>query len=87
MHPNQKTKINDWYMKTDPPVWMAADFGRMNALINDNVNDNDNDDVTDKLFVNKPVAIGYNVVKNPEYENLNLEKDVYIKYFGEDWVE
>ena len=51
------------------------------------INDNDNDHVTDKLFVNKPVAIGYNIVKNPDYEYLNLEKDGYIKYFGEDCVE
>ena len=56
---------------------------------NDNVNDNDNDNddnnvnvndhnnkcVTDKLSVNKPVAIGYNIVKNPDFNNLNLEKD------------
>ena len=55
----------------------------------DNVNviDHDNKGVTDKLFINKPVAIGYNVVKNPDYDNLNLEKDGYIKYFGEDCVE
>ena len=26
MHPNQKIKLNDWYMKTDPPMWIAADF-------------------------------------------------------------
>ena len=49
--------------------------------------DNDNDNVTDKLFVSKPVAIGFNIVKNPDYENLNLEKDGYITYFGEDCVE
>ena len=49
--------------------------------------DNDNDNVTDQLFLNKPVAIGYNIVKNPEYENLNLEKVGYIKYFGEYCVE
>ena len=82
-------------MKIDPPLWMAADFECMNVLIDDNDNDNDNDKVnvndndhvTDKLFVNKPVAIGYNIVKNRDYENLNLEKDGYIKYFGEDCVE
>ena len=109
MQPNQKIKFKDWYMKIDPPMWIAADFECMNISIidNDNVNDNDNDDdksknddnnnanvndhvnkgVTDKLFVNKPVAIGYKIVKNPDYENLNLEKDGYIKYFGEDCVE
>ena len=79
MHPNQKIKFNDWYMKTDPPMWMAADFECLKVLMNDNDNDNvnvdDNDHVTDKLFVNEPVAIGYNVVKNTGYDNLNLEKD------------
>ena len=39
------------------------------------------------MFVNKPVGIGYNIVKNPDYENLKFEKDGYIKYFGEDCVE
>ena len=96
---NQKIKTNDWYMKKDPPMWIAADFECMNFPIidNDNVNDNDNNNadvndqdnkgVTDKLFVNKPVAIGHNIVKNRDCENLNLEKDGYIKYFGEDCVE
>ena len=81
MHPNQKIKHNDCYMKIDPPMWIAADYECMNFLVNDNDNDND------KLFVNKPVAIGYNIVKNPDYDYLNLEKDGYIKYFGEDCVE
>ena len=99
MQPNQNIKFNDWCMKRDPPMWIAADFECINIPIidNDNVNENDNDDVnvndhdnkgvTDKLFVNKPVAMGYNIVKNPDYEKLNLEKDGYIKYFGEDCVE
>ena len=75
MQQNQKTKFSDWYMKIDPPMWIAADFECMNLPINDN----DNDNVTDKLFVSKPVAIGYNIVKNSDYNNLNLEKDCYIK--------
>ena len=83
MNPNQKIKFNDWYIKIDPPMWMAADFECMNIPLNDN----DNNNVRDKLFVNKPVAIGYNIVRNPYYENLNLEKEGYIKYFGEDCVE
>ena len=91
MQPNQKIKFNDWYMTIDPPMWIAADFECMNLPINNN-NDNNNDDNVnvidhDKLFINKPVAIGYNKVKNPDYNNLNLEKDGYIKYFGEDCVE
>ena len=99
MQPNQKIKFNDWYMRIDPPMWIAADFECMNIAINNNNNDDDNnnDDVnvndhnnnglTDKLFLNKPIAIGYNIVKNLDYDNLNLEKDGYIKYFGEDCVE
>ena len=91
MHPNQNIKFNEWCMKIDPPMWIAADFECMNIPINDNnnnnVNDDDNDNVTDKLFINKPLAIGYNIVKNPDYDNQNLEKDGYIKYFGEDCVE
>ena len=83
MHPNQKKKFNEWYMKIDPSMWIAADFDCMNIPIIDN----DNNNVTDKLFINNPVAIGYNIVKNPSSENLNLEKDGYIKYFGEDCVE
>ena len=74
MHPKQKIKFNDWYLKIDPPMWMAADFEGMNVPINDN----DNDHVTDKLFVNKPVSKVYKIVKNPDYENLNLGKDGYI---------
>ena len=95
MQPNQRIKFNDWYMKIDPPMWIAADFECMNIPINNNNNnddnvsviDHDNNGVTDKLFVNKPVAIGFNIVKNPDYNNLNLEKDGYFKYFGEDCVE
>ena len=64
-------------------MWMAADFECMNVPTNDNGNDH----VTDKLFVNKPVAICYGVVKDPDYEKLGLEKDCFIKYFGEDCVE
>ena len=75
----------------DPPMWIAADFECMIIPINnnndDNVIDHDNNGVTDKLFVNKPIAMGYNIVKHPDYDNLNLEKDGYIKYFGGDCVE
>ena len=85
MQPNQKIKFNDWFMKIDPPMWIAADFECMNLLINDNNNDDDN--VTDKLFINEPLAIGYNIVKHPDYDNLNLEKDGYIKCSGEDCAE
>ena len=42
MHPNRKIKFNNWYMKKNPPMWIAADFECMNVLSNDNDNDNDN---------------------------------------------
>ena len=91
MHQNEKIIIRDWYVKIDPPMWMAANFACMNVLINDNDDDNDNvndnNHVIDKLFVNKLVGIGFNIVKNPDYENLKLEKDGYIKFFGEVCVE
>ena len=83
MQPSQKINFIDWYMKIDPPMWMAADFECMNIPIIEN----DNDNVTDKLFVNKLVAIVYIMVKNSDYDNLSLEKDGYIKYFGGDCVE
>ena len=81
MHPDQKIKFLAWYMEKDPPMGMAAVFECLNVLTNDNnnVNVNDNDIVTDKWFVNKPFIKGYNIVKNPDYENSNLEKDGYIK--------
>ena len=69
MRPNQKIKFNDWYMKKDPPRWIAADFECMNIPINDNNNNNDNDNdnvndhdnngVADKLFVNVPGKKNY----------------------------
>ena len=58
-------------------MWIAVYFESMNVLTsdndndnnnnnNDNINDNDNDNdkFTDRLFVNKPVAIGYTLVRN-----------------------
>ena len=61
---------------------MAADFECMKVPVQGNKNN-----LMDKLFINKPVAVGCNIVKNPDYENLSLEKYGYIKYFGEDCVE
>ena len=36
----------------------------------------------DKFFVSKAVAIGYNIIKNSDCVNLNLENDGYNRYFG-----
>ena len=49
--------------------------------------ESNNNNFIERLFLNKSVAIGYNIVENPGYENLNLKKDGYIKFFGEDCVE
>ena len=41
----------------------------------------------EKLFLSKSVAIGCNIIKNPEYDKINLGKKVNNEYFGEDRVE
>ena len=51
----------------------AADFECMNVPMQFVESKNE------KLFVKKPIAIGYNIVKNPDYDNLKLEYDGYIK--------
>ena len=42
---------------------------------------------TRKLFKNKRVAIGFNIIKKPDYDNLNSQKEGCLKKFGEDCVE
>ena len=54
---NKKIKINDWYMKMDPPKSIEADFDCMTFSI---------DDPQHKiLFINEPVALRYDIVKMP----------------------
>ena len=36
MHPNKQIKFNDWYMKIDPPLWIASHFECMNIPVDDN---------------------------------------------------
>ena len=57
LHPIQKIKFKVWFLKTDPPMWMVVDFEFMNVLVESN-----NNNFMDRLFVNKPVAIVYNIV-------------------------
>ena len=59
-------------------MWMAADFECMNILVDDSPQKT--------LFINKPVAVGYNIVKNSFYDSLKLE-NMDKQYFGEDCVE
>ena len=83
MHPNQISKFSVWLRKTDSPTWNSVDFEYMNTPLDD-----DNQlDSNKMLFLNKPIALGYNKVKNSDYENLKLEKQGYNKHFDEDCVE
>ena len=65
-------------MKTVTPTWSAADFECMNKPVDDQVDSNK------KLFASQPVAIGFNVVKNSCYDNLNIATNGYYIFFGED---
>ena len=94
MHPNQKNKlVNTSYMKTDPPKWIEADFEFLNVPVDELQVVSDADSLShagstnEKFLVSKSVAIDYIIVKNPQYENLNLEKTGYEKQFGENCVE
>ena len=86
-HPNQKIKVNDWYTKKHQPMWMVADFECMNVPVDENRVDSSADSMTQagfsnkKLFINKPVARGFNIVKKEYHDNLNFEKNGYNKYF------
>ena len=90
-YPNKKINFSDWYIKTDPPTWITTDFECRNIPIDDPQRKT-------MFIINKPVGVGYNIVKNPFYgglksdvrcatENLKLEKHGYYKYFGEFCVE
>ena len=61
MNSNKMIKFIDWYMKTDPPMRIDADFECMNMSV---------DDPQQKtLYINKPIGVGYNIFGNP-----NLKK-------------
>ena len=85
LHPFQKIKIIEFYMKTDPPMWIAANSECMKVLIS---YANDKQSLStqtvqyrnEKLLKNKPFATGCKVFKNPEYDDLNLEKARHNKF-------
>ena len=56
-------------------MWITAHIECMNVCL-DSANEKDS---MEKLFVSKPVAIGYNIVNNPDCDISNLEKDGYTK--------
>ena len=76
MHLKQKRKFNHSYKKVDPSMLISADIECMNAPVDDNQVDSNVDSTSQagsankKLFVSKPIAVCYNVVKNPDYDNL-----------------
>ena len=66
MHPKQKTKLNDLYVKIDLPMWIAADFECMNVPLECRSEKNVRqanclqslpDDFMDNILVNKSAAI------------------------------
>ena len=69
-------------MKTDPPMWIAAKFKGMSIPVDDNQGNSNK-----KLFLSKPVAVGYGIVKNPQYDNGNLGKEGYHNFSVEDCFE
>ena len=64
---------------------IVADFECKNVpmRIIDSTSEND---FMKKLSVNKPVAIRYYLVKNPDYDLLIIEKEGYFKYFVKDFL-
>ena len=66
MNSNKNTKFNEWYMKINPPVWIDADFGVMKIPMSGGSESHFRSDPQRKtLFINKPLAVGYKIVKNP----------------------
>ena len=66
-------------------MWIAVHFQCMKAPL-ESTSEIDVHNAN-KLFGNKPVTIGYKIVKNPDYHNLSLGKEGYNNFFGEDCVE
>ena len=81
-------------MKINLPMWITANFECIDVPL-ESANENDsmengNKDrcrSANKMFVNKPVAVGYNSLKSSDHGNLNLGKEGYNKYFVEDCIE
>ena len=72
-------KLNDWYVKLDLTIWIAADFECMNIPIED--------PQRKTLYLNELVEVRCNTVKTPNYKKLNLRVDGLNKYLEDDCVE
>ena len=68
-------------MKRDPPMWIAADSECKNVPMQTV------DSVNEMFLGKKPIAKCYTILKNPDFDILNLEKDGYNKFFGENCLE
>ena len=68
-------------MKIDTSLWIAVDFECTNPPADDadsrsHAGPTKNQDISNEEFsVNKQFAIDYNIIKNPYYNNLKLEKE------------
>ena len=84
MHPNQKIKINDCYMKINPPMWIAADFELMNIPFIDN----DNDNVTKKFsdsyrFLDASLDNLSTTLKSfPSLDAIGMKDDLFKRIFA-----
>ena len=56
MHPNKLVEFKHRFLERDTPMWIAADFERMNVSMQTIGSTNEN------LFVNKSFATLYNTV-------------------------
>ena len=61
---NKKIKFEDLYMKMNPPWWIAADFKCRNLPVVDSLESH-------KLYINKSVAIGFNLMKSSKNKSGN----------------
>ena len=84
MSPDKPIKFNDGNMKIDPAIWIDTDFEYMNLPLNDGSESHirsAKDPHQKILFVNKPIAVRYNILKNPYYEKIG--KTCMQYFFGE----
>ena len=53
------------------------DFSSLHANVRKSLTMQFEESTNQKLFVNKPLAKGYNVVEKPDYDNLKKEKRIF----------
>ena len=73
MDTNKKIHLNDWYMKTDPPIWITADFECRNKPV---------DDPWKNVVYKQTSGRRLKHSTKPYSENLKLEKNGSNKCLG-----